>query len=191
MYPGQRNFSRGLSPVRLFTAVELPEAVRAELLSLQTGLMGLKWTTPENLHLTLRFIGETLAENVPAIKAALRTVQASQFSLRLSGLGLFERPGQTILWAGFEDCRALLALKQRIDAALAANAGTAPDRGRFSPHVTLGRSKKAAPDALRDFTGAHGRKIAEEFTVASFVLFRSMLAPGGAIHHAEESFTLD
>ena len=69
--------------IRLFTAVELPAAVKNLLLSLKTNIPGLRWTSPENLHLTLRFIGEVPAQNLPAIKEALRVVRPPAFPLRL------------------------------------------------------------------------------------------------------------
>lgn len=176
--------------IRLFTAVELPTAAKAGLLSLQTSIPGLKWTTPENLHLTLRFIGEMPGEKVPAIKEALRAVQMPPFSLRLKRLGLFERSNQAILWAGLEDCLELLALKRRIDASLTTKAGLAPAKGQFSPHITLGRSKDSALHSLREFVEAHNHEVAVEFPTTSFVLFRSVLEPGGAKHYPEEIYFL-
>ena len=181
---------RDKESLRLFTAVELPVAVKNLLLSLKTNIPGLKWTGAENLHLTLRFIGEVPAQTLPAIKKALRGVIAPHFSLRLSGLGLFERPYQTILWAGLESHPQLIALKRGIDKALAADAGLAPEKGRFSPHITLGRLRDSAPEMLYEFVNRNTNEVREEFAVASFVLFKSTLRPGGAVHQLEEVYPL-
>ncbi len=179
-----------LGMLRLFTAVELPAAVKTVLLSLQTDIPALKWTREDTLHLTLRFIGETAQSKLPAIKAALASVQGASFFLRLNGLGLFERPAQTILWAGLESCPELTALKHGIDAALTVGAGLAPAQGRFSPHITLGRLKGPAPAELRRFAHAHATASMAEFTVTSFTLFRSVLRPDGAVHFQEEVYPL-
>lgn len=176
--------------LRLFTAVELPAAVKTMLLSLQTDIPTLKWAREDTLHLTLRFIGETEQSKLPAIKAALASVQGAGFSLRLNGLGLFERPAQTILWAGLESCPELAALKHGIDAALTSGAGLAPARGRFSPHITLGRLKGPAPAELRRFAHTHATADMAQFTITSFTLFSSVLRPNGAVHFPEEVYPL-
>ena len=176
--------------VRLFTAVELPAAVKNLLLSLKTNIPGLKWAGPENLHLTLRFIGEVPVQTLTAIKEALHSVVVPHFSLRLDGLGLFERPYQTILWAGVEKHPELISLKRGIDKALAAGNGLAPEKGRFSQHITLSRLRDSAPEMLYEFVNRSTAEVREEFAVTSFVLFKSTLKPGGAVHQPEETYPL-
>lgn len=176
--------------LRLFTAVEPPAAVKSLLLSLRANIPGLKWTRENGLHLTLRFMGETPQDKLAAVKAALSSVNAPCFSLKLSNLGLFERPHQTILWAGLEMCPELAALKRGVDAALAASAGLAPDKGSFSPHITLGRLKGPAPETLRLFVRDHSSKVETQFAVTSFTLFSSVLQPAGAVHSPEGVFPL-
>lgn len=171
--------------LRLFTAVEPPAAVKSLLLSLRANIPGLKWTRENALHLTLRFIGETPQAKLAAVKTALASIDAPCFSLNFNGLGLFERPHQTILWAGLKECPELAALKRGVDAALAASAGLAPDKGSFSPHITLGRLKGPAPEALRLFVRDHSHKVAAQFTATSFTLFSSVLQPAGAVHSPE------
>ncbi len=174
---------------RLFTAVELPAAVKALLLSLHTDIAGLRWTSPENLHLTLRFIGETPGETLPEVKMALRSVCVPGFYSCIKGLGLFERSEQTILWAGLKPCPELANLKRHIDAALSTGAHLASDKGRFSPHITLGRLRGPAPEALHRLVQTH-RDVTAEIPIVAFTLFSSLLAPGGAVHHPEEVYPL-
>ena len=177
-------------PLRLFTAVEPSAAVKSMLLSLRANIPGLKWTRENSLHLTLRFIGETPQDKLAAIKTALASVGAPCFSLSFNGLGLFERPAQTILWAGLEVCPELTALKRGVDAALAASMGLAPDKGTFSPHITLGRLKGPAPEALRLFVRDHSPQVAAQFAVTAFTLFSSVLQPSGAVHSPEGAYPL-
>ena len=180
-----------MDTLRLFTAVEPPTAVRDQLLAVRAALPDLRWTAPENLHLTLRFIGETPAARLPAIKAALSNVRATRFCLRLKGLGLFARSYHKVLWAGVDEQAALPALKHSIDLALAQGAGLSPSGGRFAPHITLARLKGPVSGELRQFVQAHNALVTPEFTVAAFTLFSSVLTPGKAVHTAEQVYTLD
>ena len=177
-------------PLRLFTAVEPPTAVKSLLLSLRANIPGLKWTRESGLHLTLRFIGETPHDKLAAVKTALVSVVVPCFSLNLNELGLFERPHQTILWAGLEMCPELAVLKRGVDEALAASMGLAPDQGRFSPHITLGRLKGPASEALRLFVRDHSPQAGARFAVTAFTLFSSALQPSGAVHSPEGVYPL-
>lgn len=180
---------------RLFVAVELPDAVRRALADLQKGLPGMRWTSPDSLHLTVRFIGEVFLTQVAAIKSGLESVLerggAESFSLQVSGLGFFYKRAQAVLWAGVAASAELAALKDRIDAALERHAGLHAPAGRFSPHITLGRMKQADRKALRNFTCGNEAAISVTFPVRSFTLFSSVLAPGGAVHTAEAQYNLD
>lgn len=170
---------------RLFVAVELPDTIRDALTTLQKGLSGMRWAAPENLHLTLRFIGEVSLAQAEEIRVALEDVQAKSFSLRLREFGFFDRRPQAILWAGLDESQDLLLLKSRVDAALAAHAGLQIPQGRFSPHITLGRMKNADRKALREFTAQHSNAVKTAFPVTAFTLFSSVLAPDGAKHSVE------
>lgn len=73
-------------------AITLPDTVRQFLIVRQTELSGVRWTSPDSLHLTLRFIGEVPRAMVSAIKAGLRAVSGNAFSLQVKGLGYFDNP---------------------------------------------------------------------------------------------------
>lgn len=171
-------------------AITLPDTVRQLLIERQTELSDIRWTSLDNLHLTLRFIGEVPQAKVSAIKTGLRTVSGNAFSLQVKGLGYFDKRPQAVVWAGVGKSTPLLALKKQVDDALALHAGlTVPD-GRFLPHITLGRAKRADRAALKNFTAKYGDATIAAFTVESFTLFSSVLAPGGAVHTAEERYPL-
>ena len=175
---------------RLFLAITLPDSVRQLLIERQTELSGMRWALPDNLHLTLRFIGEVPQAKVSAIKAGLRTVSGNTFSLQVKGLGYFDKRPQAVVWAGVRESAPLLALKKQVDDALALHAGIKTSDGRFSPHITLGRAKQADRAALKSFTAKYGDTTTAAFTVESFTLFNSVLAPGGAVHTVEELYPL-
>lgn len=175
---------------RLFVAVTFPDTVRQLLIERQTGLSGMRWASPDNLHLTLRFIGEVPQAKVSAIRARLRTVSGNSFSLQVKGLGYFDKRPQAIVWTGVGESAPLLGLKKQVDDALALHAGlTLPD-GRFSPHITLGRAKRVDRAALKNFTAKYGDATTAVFKVESFTLFSSVPTPGGAVHTAEERYPL-
>lgn len=175
---------------RLFVAITLPDTVRQLLFERQTELSGMRWASPDNLHLTLRFIGEVAQAKVSAIRAGLRTVPGNAFPLQIKGLGYFDKRPQAVVWAGVEESTPLLALKKQVDDALALHAGLNVPDGRFSPHITLGRAKRADRTALKNFTANYSDATTAAFKVESFTLFSSMLAPGGAVHTVEERYPL-
>lgn len=175
---------------RLFVAIELPETVRRSLTEKQTGLPGMRWVSPDNLHLTIRFIGEVPLAQAASIKAALRSVRAEWLSLRVKGLGFFDRRPQAVLWAGVEPSAELFELKRKIDAGLELHAGLRTSNSRFTPHITLGRMKQADRKMLRAFTAENSTAGSTVFTAEDFTLFSSVLAPNGAMHTVEERYPL-
>lgn len=133
---------------RLFAAVSLPAEARAglERLSgkLRPRLPFQKWTHPSDIHITLKFVGETPEPRVDAVKMALRQAAeaAAPFELAIAGLGVFGPPARpTILWAGVTGDRSpLQALQRRVEAAAALAAlGYEREARPFRPHVTLAR----------------------------------------------------
>ena len=175
---------------RLFVAVELPEAVRHLLTKQQKNLPDVRWTPPDNLHLTVRFIGEVAQAQAETIKTSLKSVHLQGFSLQLNGLGFFNKGPQAVVWAGILPSPGLTVLKQQVDAALARHADIMADAGRFSPHITLGRMKQADPKILKAFTGGDNVALTTAFAVQSFSLFSSVLTPGGAVHTVVGRYSL-
>lgn len=175
---------------RLFVALELSESAHLQLESLPRNLPGMCWVPPENLHLTLRFLGEVSEENVIGVATSLLAVRAGRFSLRLRGLEVFETPRQTILWAGVEPCEELRGLQIQVDLALERGLGLEPAAAPYVPHITLGRAKRTGR-AARDYVRTYAAGINCEIPVTSFTLFRSVLIPGGAVYSPEKIYPLD
>jgi 2'-5' RNA ligase len=133
--------------VRLFVALEIPAEVRENFAALLGELRNAdanpRWVRPENLHVTLKFIGETAPEKLEAIQAALATVRSGEsVKLDFRGLGFF--PGEKrprVLWAGTEASPNLPSLARDVDAALG-KTGIARETREFTPHLTLARFKE-------------------------------------------------
>ena len=174
---------------RLFVAVEPPEDFRYQLMLLKKEFPGAGWTARNNLHLTLRFIGERPLRCLPLIKRALRETRVGGFTLKMDRLGLFERSFQSILWAGLADSEGLSALKREVDYRLSLHLGLAPEQECFTPHITLSRVKIPIPGVWRNFIKTY-HPARSAFAVSSFTLFRSLLKPGGAEHVPEEIYPL-
>jgi RNA 2',3'-cyclic 3'-phosphodiesterase len=180
--------------LRLFVAIELPDQTRRALVAviqdLQRDLQGsFRWSAPDSLHLTLKFLGDVERARVPALTKALWEAAASASSHRLSldGTGTFPGRGSPrVLWVGVGgEVDALLALQGVVERALVA-AGEAPEDRRFSPHLTLARVRDplspAATSELR--TRLEQVRFNEEaaFYVREVALVHSTLRPHGAVY---------
>ncbi|UZP66691.1 RNA 2',3'-cyclic phosphodiesterase [Desulfovibrio mangrovi] len=173
--------------LRLFVAIELPEVVKTSLKTLQEEPPRARWATPDNLHLTLRFIGEVTLDQAEGIRRQLRSVRFKPFPLRMHKVGYFFRKPQAVLWAGMEASDPLQNLKNDIDDALRQAALTVTTE-YFVPHITLGRMKHAEKAELKAFAARHATWTAPAFTVTGFILFSSVLNAKGATHNAVERY---
>ncbi len=176
--------------IRLFVALALPDELRRRMTLLATGVRQARWVDIENLHLTLRFIGDTREDRIEDIGRALERVRADAFELVFSGVGHFEsRRRVRALWVGVDANPSLIALQARIEAALM-RAGCAPDGRRFVPHVTLARLKAAPPSHVGGWLEANSLFRADPVAVSDFTLFESHLGHGGAHYRPLGEFPL-
>jgi len=139
--------------IRVFIAIELDDATRRALGSLQSklkselGTNAVRWVAPENIHLTLKFLGEVDAIKIDALERAVAdaSIGVAPFVLRLSGVGAFPnvtRPNN--IWVGVQgDVEVAAMLAKKIEDACAILCFPREARG-FSPHLTLGRVKRDA-----------------------------------------------
>jgi 2'-5' RNA ligase len=176
--------------MRLFVAIALPEDLRARLSELQRGVPAARWVDPDNLHLTLRFIGEADGGQARDLDAALTQVRAERFDLALAGVDRFGQGRKSrALWAGVVPCPELDRLRRKVEQAAQA-AGFAPEGRKFKPHVTLARFKGDPGYRLHDYLARHAAFRAAPFTVHEFVLYSSLLAQAGAIYTPEAAYPL-
>jgi 2'-5' RNA ligase len=169
---------------RLFVGIAFPDDVRLRLAGLCSGLPGAKWIDPENMHLTVRFIGEVGGAQAEDIDVALRRVVAPAFDLVVSGIDCFETGGKVhTLWAGIAKQPLLVHLYGKVESALV-RAGCEPERRKFKPHVTLARFRSGGGSRIGSFVQAYNHLTIGPFQVDRFTLFRSHL--GSEKAHYEE-----
>jgi 2'-5' RNA ligase len=179
--------------LRLFLAIDLPAAVKAEVRAICKALPAAHWTNPAQLHLTLRFMGETPEDQLEALRARLAAVVVAPFSLSLRAVGVFparpsrRRPAR-VLWAGVAPEEPACALKAAIDAALGPDP-EASARG-YSPHLTLARFRDDPRTELDRYLAAHAAFASAPWPVESFELYRSTLGREGAVHERVQSYPL-
>lgn len=171
---------------RLFVALTLPEEISDPLIDLMDGPEQLRWAPVEQVHLTLRFIGEVDGAAAEDVAAALSSLRFEPFELRLNSVGQFHHRRSGALWAGVDPKTPVAALAARVDRAVVA-AGLPAESRAFVPHVTLARWSGPAPD-LQPWLTRHGTLASPPWTVRSFTLFESHLGRHGAHHEPVATF---
>lgn len=171
---------------RLFVALDFPETIQEQLLELyQYGIPGASWVDYEQLHLTLRFIGEVDGVQFSDIRESLAEIEVSSFSLTLKGVGFFPpRKTPRILWVGVAANDELLQLQKKIERRLVA-VGISPEKRKFTPHITLARLKNTPEDRVGKFLMGNSLFQSDTFSINEFVLYSSVLSSKGATHHKE------
>lgn len=181
--------------LRLFIALELPTLVLESLSNLQVRLKSadthkaIRWSAAGGMHLTLKFLGETPAEQVENIKTALaRAVEGQKaLSLRVEGLGCFPHQGAPrVIWAGVGGALpALHALRNAVEREVAL-LGFPTEARPFSPHLTLGRAR---PESSKMALSAMGQTVAgfqagalPSWEAHRLSLMRSQPTPSGSIY---------
>lgn len=177
--------------IRLFVAIEVPDDVRSRVDALCMGVPGARWVAPENMHITLRFIGDVDEVVCEDVIDSLLMVRSPAFELTLESLGTFQqgRIAHT-LWIGVQRNDALNQLQSKVERVLVA-AGLEPERRRYTPHLTIARLKDAPTGRLASFITEHEPFRLTPFVVETFSLFSSFLSKNGAQYAIEETFPLD
>jgi 2'-5' RNA ligase len=174
---------------RLFVAIRPPEPIRDLLIDAMDESPDFRWQHDEQLHLTLRFIGEVDRPLADDIAAALTRIRAERFSLRIAGTGRFEQRNSGSLWAGVEPKAPVAALASKIERACI-DLGLEPERRAFHPHITLARWKGRRTREIADFLQRTRGLASEPFDVSEFILFESRLSRHGAHYEEAASYPL-
>lgn len=174
---------------RLFSGIEIPEALSERLAGLRGGLDGARWVEPENYHITLRFIGDVDDTTAAEFVSALGAIEKEPFSLTLDGLGSFGGRRPRTIWAGLASSQPLVALQLAHERA-AQIAGLAPEPRNFHPHVTLARLRGVKAPAVARWLEGRGQFFAEPFSVSRFVVYSSRASRGGGPYVVEHAFEL-
>lgn len=174
---------------RLFLALRPPAGVRDLLLDTMDGVDGARWQDEDQLHLTLRFVGEIDPPLAEDLADALAQVDAPQFALAIEGVGHFAARGRpTALWARPSPSPPLADLQRKLER-VCQRVGLEPEHRRFTPHVTLARLGRTA-GPVTGWLARHGALRSEAWQVDAFRLYESTLTPGGAHYEPVVSYRL-
>lgn len=176
--------------MRLFVGLELPSFIRQELELLQRPpLSGARWESPEQLHLTLRFIGGVPDSQVPDVQAGIANLASTPFTLQLQGADCFGPAYRSrVLWVGATPEAPLVHLHTQLNQRLTALGYEKPEQD-FRPHVTLARFGRSGGD-VEAFLNRHARYRSSAFPVEWFSLFASLPEPGGVRYQVLQRYPL-
>jgi 2'-5' RNA ligase len=180
-------------PHRLFIGIRPPESVRDSLLDAMEALDGARWVDEDNLHVTLRFVGEVERPVANDLAEALGRIEAPRFELRIAGTGAFDRSRRHqsyphAVWAAVPLTEPLESLRQKVERACE-SVGLGRETRRFTPHVTLARTDRAT-EPVAGWLAATADLRAGPWTVDGFILFESRLGHTGAAYEEVVRYAL-
>jgi len=176
--------------IRLFIAIDIPEAIRMEVEGMGRSIPKARPVPADQLHLTLKFIGEIEGSRLLDVHDALQEISLPRFALFLKGVGTFPPRGTPrILWTGVQPIDKIAALRNAIERTLAA-IDIPRERKKYTPHITLARLRNCPIHPLQQFLAGNAFLQSTEFTVENFHLYSSRLTPKGALHTIESSYPL-
>jgi 2'-5' RNA ligase len=173
---------------RLFVAIDLPDSTRELLAGLDPHVRGVRWTEPDQMHLTLGFFGDVPEDVELKLREKLSAIEFGAFFLPVNGVGSFSSRGALkIIWIGVRKAHPhLFQIHKRVqEAALAV--GLEPELRPWHPHITIARCRGVSVQALRKFLQLSAEFDAGLFRVDAFHLYSSNLTPAGPIHTRELS----
>jgi 2'-5' RNA ligase len=174
---------------RLFTGVEIPADVGQVLGMLRGGLPGARWITPDNYHLTLRFIGDVDDVIAQEVALMLGRVRRGAFDLHLEGLTSFGGRKPRAVVATVAPAQPLLDVQAEHER-LMQRIGLEPEGRKYTPHVTLARLRESSSLQVAEYLSARGYFRTAAFPVSRFVLFSSRNSVGGGPYVVEASYPL-
>lgn len=174
---------------RLFTGLKIPSDLAVRLSFLKGGLRGARWIDDENFHITLRFIGDVEGHIADDIVEALARIRRCRFDVQVDGLGSFGNKKPHSVWARVVPDRPLLELQAEHERVLQ-RAGLEPEGRKYTPHITLGRTRGSSPGDVADWLAMRGDFGPVTFPVAEFVLFSARSSTGGGPYVVEEVYEL-
>lgn len=179
--------------IRLFVGLSLPQHIRDYLVSLGAGIRHARWQRDDQLHITLKFVGEVDESTARDLDEVLSTIRMPPFKIMIQGVGLFgDLKKPRMLWAGLSPKEEITRLHDKIETA-ASRVGIPWEDRKFTPHVTLARFPAQAAQragGLDNFLRDRGDLQTPTFDVTSFALFSSHLSPNGSIYRIETAYPL-
>jgi RNA 2',3'-cyclic 3'-phosphodiesterase len=174
---------------RLFTGLELPEAVAAQVALARGGVHGARWLDPADYHITLRFVGDVDLAVAHDIAETLDQIRRPPVVVRFEGLGWFGGDKPRAIVARVRPEPALVELQAEQERRFR-RIGLPPETRRYSPHITLARLRGVGTHAVADYLASRGALAVEPFTAERFVLFSSRDSVGGGPYVIEAAYPL-
>ncbi|MFH1760672.1 MAG: RNA 2',3'-cyclic phosphodiesterase [bacterium] len=182
--------------MRLFAAIKIPEntgqAFTSIIKRLNYYIPNTKWVETNNIHLTLKFYGETDENILPHLikKLSLAVISIPPFNLKIQSLGSFENHGRLVVWAGLYEPPELIKLVRNIEHASVR--WFSKEKRPFKAHITLGRNRKTAAYAREKIKNiiASGLEDAHTFLCGGFYLIQSTLNPSCSVYENISYFQL-
>lgn len=172
---------------RLFVGIDPPFEVKDALMDIMGGVLGARWQAEDQLHITLRFLGERTPRDANDIAECLSYVNASPVAIGLEGIGQFDRKGRPeSLWVGVRPADDIRRLQKKVSRNLE-GVGVKPEGRSYLPHITIARfSRGQGP--LDAFMQTHGGFRIAPFMVSEFCLYESHLTQEGAVYSIVERY---
>jgi 2'-5' RNA ligase len=174
---------------RLFTGLELPEAVVGQLALMRGGVVGARWLEPEDYHITLRFIGDIDAGAARDIDETLSDIRRPKALVRFEELSWFGGDKPRAIVAKVKADPALMDLQAEQERRLR-RIGIEPETRKYTPHVTLARLRGASQTAVASYLAVRGALIADSFKAERFVLYSAREGSGGGPYVVEAAYPL-
>lgn len=186
--------------MRAFIALPLPQTTLQQLIRTTAGLRpkikkGVRWVSPDNMHLTLRFLGESDPERLEELQEKLQSLMDQPaFELKFTTFGVFPTwKTPSVIWLGFEENNELKHLQHTIET-YTRECGFLAEKKAFHPHLTLARVKRppalSIADQIKHLFKETPAPLIPPFQADHVVLFQSILSPQGAQYKALQTIKL-
>ena len=176
------------SMLRLFVAIDIPAAIKSQLTGWRMSMSGARWVQPDQMHLTLAFLGEHPMGVYDEVCQSLEDVEFSPFDLEFQEVGFFgSKKVPRTLWADVRSSPELIGLQKKVCKRMQ-ELGIKAEARKFRPHVTLARLNGASYEDVSRFLETLHLAKSDSFSVDSFALFSSKLLPRGAVYYIEQTY---
>ncbi|HLR76565.1 MAG TPA: RNA 2',3'-cyclic phosphodiesterase [Balneolaceae bacterium] len=178
--------------MRLFIAIPLSDRIKAMLQEVQQSLPeGIRRQPEDQMHLTLRFLGETSPNRTKKIKDKLGKIELPAFALPIKGAGTFPpHKKYRIIWAGVQPVKPLMNLQKKVEEACT-ESGLEPEDRTYIPHITLGKVKKTSSNEVKKWVKTNGKGIKFETKASRFIIYESTFTGHSVKHNPKEKYCLN